>query len=229
MMKPGARRQFSQNSLDRQYLFEMGIDVWAKRERDQPNDPTLHEQGRNDALAGAGSSSAASVAALASWSSHQLVESLATLPVDPSSSVKSAVDKIELLIVIEGAAPAGESTDLLNNMFDAIKIPATQRRVVVSTAQGTDTLGSVAATVMPAAIVVMASSRINSDRTGNSGSGAVDVSGMKNLRGVQHRPTGIDPWAIVTFHPADLLDCPQAKRPAWEDLKLLRQWLNLPG
>ena len=219
-------RQLRQSTLDRQYLFEMGIDVWAIRNRTGQKDAI-----QDDAIAGAGSLSGTSPAPFVTRSAHELCENLAEFPVDlpDTNAVNSDIGNNKLLIVIESPAPDSKSTALLDNMFNAIDIHAPQRHVVVVSAGGATTVGAVAATVRPAAIVVMTSSRVASASSENSENSAVEIDGLNNLRGVQHQPVNIDPWVVVTFHPADLLDCPEAKRPAWEDLKLLHQWLKLPG
>ena len=229
-------RQLRQSTLDRQYLFEMGIDVWAMRNRTSQKDAIKKDSIQGDAIAGAGSLSGTSPAGtspapFATRSAHELCENLAEFPVDlpDTNAVNSDIGNNKLLIVIESPAPDSKSTALLDNMFNAIDIHAPQRHVVVVSAGGATTVGAVAATVRPAAIVVMTSSRVASASSENSENSAVEIDGLNNLRGVQHQPVNIDPWVVVTFHPADLLDCPEAKRPAWEDLKLLHQWLKLPG
>lgn len=49
------------------------------------------------------------------------------------------------------------------------------------------------------------------------------------LRGLVHRHPGTGTPVVVTHHPAELLERPQDKREAWEDLKLARRLVEERG
>ncbi|MDA1028480.1 MAG: uracil-DNA glycosylase [Bacteroidetes bacterium] len=54
-----------------------------------------------------------------------------------------------------------------------------------------------------------------------SGTSLLDIdSSLKDMRGIFHDYYGIP--VLVTYHPADLLQNPNWKRPTWEDVQLLR-------
>lgn len=140
------------------------------------------------------------------WSAEQLQQSLGQLQVD-----SGADGQFELLVVTEGAAASDKCTELMCSMFSAIKVAANQWTQAGTAEGGSQSLASLINTVNPQAVVLMIRSEGNS---------------LDALRGMQHRLQGVTPFVITTFHPQDLLDNPEIKRPAWEDLKQLRQWLG---
>jgi len=122
----------------------------------------------------------------------------------------------ELLVVTEDKYLSAECSKLLESMFKAIELDSSLWVLAALEPAGTrpaTTLATLKDSQQFKAIVVML-------RTMG------DANALIQLRKTQHRVSGLQPPVMVTFHPQDLLDNPEAKRPAWEDLKLLRQWLG---
>lgn len=192
--------QSDQSNVDRQYLKAMGIDLWVERDAEELSVPAVS----NDAV------TSDSAVPVRQWSADQLQQSLALLQVESCAS-----NQAELLVVTEGSAFSDSCAELLGTMLNAIKIDASQwvRAGTMAAANQSMPLASAVNTVNPKAVVLMARS--------DGAAHALDA-----LRGVQHQLQGITPFVVTTFHPQDLLDNPEIKRPAWEDLKQLRQWLT---
>ena len=199
-----------QADLDRQYLKAMGIDLWVTRDAAEPSTvvPDTAVTPKTDLP-------------VRQWSAAQLQQSIANLAVE-----KTVASQADLLVVTEGAGLSEECAVLLGSMFKAIKIdPAQWLHVGTAIDQlgkgqldegqsvkaQSESLNALADKVNPKAIVLMVRS------AGNS---------LDALRGVPYQSPTMAPLVAVTFHPQDLLDNPETKRPAWEDLKQLRQWLG---
>ncbi len=208
----------SNNTLDQQYLKAMGIDMWVGRDHQAEAGAPVVPGAPNDNVAGATSeksasekSTAANVSAsLANCSLPQLITLLPELNVVVGRSELHA----NLLVLTDSPAPSGQSDDLLGSMFTAIKLATEHWMPATITADSAaDTLQTVMQVAQPQAIVVML-------RAGKN------FKALDKLRGQQIQMPAINAFAIVTFHPQDLIDSPDLKRPAWEDLKLLRQWMG---
>lgn len=122
----------------------------------------------------------------------------------------------ELLVITEESKLSAESSKLLESMCNAIELgPSFWVQAGLEPAEATSaiTLATLQDSQQFKAVVVML-------RTMG------DASALAQLRKAQHSVSGLRPPVMVTFHPQDLLDNPETKRPAWEDLKLLRQWLG---
>jgi len=197
-----------QADLDRQYLKAMGIDLWVARDAAEPSTSAAVTP-KTDLPVN-------------QWSAAQLQQSIAKLAVE-----KTVASQADLLVVTEGVGLSEECAVLLGSMFKAIKIdPAQWLHVGTALNQldngqldegqsvktQSESLDALANKVNPKAIVLMVRSAGNST--------------LDALRGVQHRSPTMAPLVAVTFHPQDLIDNPDNKRPAWEDLKQLRQWLG---
>jgi len=105
-------------------------------------------------------------------------------------------------------------TALLESMFKAIELNNSQWRHAGSAAP-TETgisLSAIGASALKAVVLML--------QTGGN------TNGLAQLRTMKHQVAGLEAPVMVTFHPQDLLDNPDAKRPAWEDLKQLRRWLG---
>jgi len=195
-----------QADLDRQYLKAMGIDLWVARDSAEPSTvvPGLAVTPKTDLP-------------VRQWSAAQLQQSIAHIAVE-----KTVASQADLLVVTEGAGLSEECAVLLGSMFKAIKIDPVQW-LHVGTATGqlgdgqsvkadSESLDALVDKVNPKAIVLMIRS--------------AGINTLDALRGGQHKSPTMAPLIAVTFHPQDLLDNPDTKRPAWEDLKQLRQWMG---
>ena len=208
--------QFSSGSVDRQYLRAMGIDLWVDKKS------TLHASvPTSPAVSTSVSSDSGTAKALAQMSVTEFTAAVDDLMLTCSEPLRSA----ELLVVTEGSGLTEAGRKLLESMFKAIELDTTQwfqaaisnpsdkEAVKADDSANRGTVSEIEKAVNPKALVVLL-------QTGGSAS-ALDA-----LRNFQHRPRMLQSFVVVSFHPQDLLDNPDAKRPAWEDLKQLRQWLS---
>ena len=198
----------SQKSIDQQYLKAMNIDLWVARDTpvaaadvvttsaaELPNTET-----QTDVVG---------EAALAQLPAVQLGAALSSMRLAASSPVQSA----ELLVVTEDSVLSDACFKLLTTMLKAIELKDSQwLHAGIAQAEAGSSLNELGKSMPIKAIVLMLQTGGNADALGQ-------------LRNVQHRVPGFNTPAMVTFHPQDLLDNPDAKRPAWEDLKQLRKWL----
>lgn len=186
--------------IDVQYLKAMNIELWVSRDATDNTTTVVHEV---QAQTNSGT-------ALATMSAAELTASIGQLKLQRQSQSQSAV----LLVVTEDAHLSPECNKLLGTMFNAIEINHSQwLHASVSSENGATPVGELSDAVGAKAVVVML-------RTGGN------VNALAQLRTTQHRVSALQPFVVATFHPQDLLDNPDVKRPAWEDLKLLRQWLG---
>ncbi len=195
------------HALDQQYLKTMGIDLWVPRGLEvKPAAPT---QALTESREPTPDPAPITAKPLAACSPAELKALLPHVNV----AVGRSSQGVELLVVIEGPVPDAESVTLLGSMFGAIKIDEAQRVQAILSDGSSDSLQTVSSAVSPKAIVLMLRS--------NGNTNALD-----GLRAQQLMLPSLNSFAIVTFHPQDLIDNAELKRPAWEDLKLLRQWLG---
>ncbi len=195
------------HAQDRQYLKAMGIDLWERRDLEVTTAPV--NQAPTETLEPTSRATAVTNKTPAACSPAELTALLPGLHI----AVGQMRQGVELLVVTESPEPAGESIKLLGSMFGAIKIDAAGRMQATVSDASSNTLQTVALKVKPKAIVLMLGSNGN-------------INALDQLRGQQHQLPSLNSFAIVTFHPQDLIDNAEVKRPAWEDLKLLRQWLG---
>ena len=194
----------------------MGIDLWVDKKS------TLHASvPTSPAVSTSVSSDSGTAKALAQMSATEFTAAVDDLMLTCSEPLRSA----ELLVVTEGSGLTEAGRKLLESMFKAIELDTTQwfqaaisnpsdkEAVKADDSANRGTVSEIEKAVNPKALVVLL-------QTGGSAS-ALDA-----LRNFQHRPRMLQSFVVVSFHPQDLLDNPDAKRPAWEDLKQLRQWLS---
>jgi len=115
------------------------------------------------------------------------------------------------LLVMETAAGSAAADDLLASMLKAIALDMSQQTRLFPDADGVPLpIGQNVRAILLLARLPEAS----------------DVAGIAHLRQnlLQHRASGCA--LAVTIHPDDLLDNNAAKRPAWEDLKRLKGYLD---
>ena len=194
----------------------MGIDLWVDKKS------TLHASvPTSPAVSTSVSSDSGTAKALLQMSVTEFTAAVDDLMLTCSEPLRSA----ELLVVTEGSGLTEAGRKLLESMFKAIELDTTQwfqaaisnpsdkEAVKADDSANRGTVSEIEKAVNPKALVVLL-------QTGGSAS-ALDA-----LRNFQHRPRMLQSFVVVSFHPQDLLDNPDAKRPAWEDLKQLRQWLS---
>jgi len=124
-----------------------------------------------------------------------------------------ASGQLLLLLERELTSPA---QDLLTAMLKAIDIDRlTQPAAIINRAATGESINVVCARIKPSIVVVMAMLTDN----GN-------ISEMDAYRQSVHRFSWLDVPVAITLHPQVLLDNPQGKRPAWEDLKRVKMILD---
>ena len=216
-------KQNSQGSIDRQYLKAMGIDLWVDRNSvmaSAETTPAVNASSVSTSVSATGSKAAHKQ--LADLSARELATSVADLEVNCSEAVRPA----ELLVITEGSSLSAECMKLLESMFKAIEFDRSQwlhagisdvrseaGSEAISRAGDAIPLSQLHPTVCPKALVVMI----------NAGG---NPTALQSVRGLQHKVKALNGLMVASFHPQDLLDNPETKRPAWEDLKQLRQWLT---
>ena len=120
-----------------------------------------------------------------------------------------------MLLVLEHE-PTAAALDLLSAMLKAIDTEIQNQSLAIMTeSTKADSLTTVAGSVQPALVVVMASLPDGASAAGLA----------------VHRQTHYSyPWLpaplAITLHPQALLDDKNAKRPAWEDLKRVKAFLD---
>ena len=203
-------KQNDQSGIDRQYLKAMGIDLWVDRDSSF------------DAAAVVGSSVSGSAAEsraapLNSDPDKQTHLSVSKLAADVENwrvSCSEPAKPAELLLITEELNLTGECRKLLGSMFDAIGLDSSMwLHAGVSVADDAIAVSQLEASVNPKATIMLI----------NAGG---DPTSLQSVRGVRHEVPSLKGFVVVSFHPQDLLDNPELKRPAWEDLKQLRQWLT---
>ena len=117
-----------------------------------------------------------------------------------------------LLLVMESRADSEAADQLLASMLKAISLDMSSQQRICQHSDGGEPL-QYAAHIK--AILLMA----NLAR-------ASDVGSLAHLRESLLRHTGTGLALAVTIHPNDLLENNAAKRPAWEDLKRLKSYLD---
>ena len=197
----------------------MNIDLWVARDSDLAEaaahpvaaDASVHlpSEGDNSAV----TSTMVQDKPLGTLSPAELADKIPRLSVVPGGARMPA----ELLVLTEDVTLSDECSNLLGSMFKAIKLESSQwLHAGVSAADGAELISQVESSVQPKATVIMLKANEQSHDP---------VNAMRQLRGVQHKARSLQSFVVVTFHPQDLLDNPDLKRPAWEDLKQLRRWL----
>ena len=194
----------NRNTIDQQYLRSMNIDLWVARDAPVPTDNAaqrLNTESQTDNV---------EANALAHLSAAQLGAALGKLCVTTNSQVQSA----ELLVVTEDSTLSDACLELLGSMLKAIELNDSQwlHAGIVQTSTGVS-LNTLGESIPLKAVVLMLLTGGNTNALGQ-------------LRMVRHQVPGFQPPVMVTFHPQELLDNTDAKRPAWEDLKQLRKWLG---
>lgn len=177
----------------------MGIDLWVERSAagvTPQTSPAAHEVIEQKSLA--------------ELSGIEFNAAVAGLKVTCSEPAREA----DLLVITDGPDLTGECTKLLDSMFKAIELNRSQwLHAGISPAEDALPISQLGESVKPKSVLMMIS-------TGG------DAAALASLRGKMHRPQALQAFVVASFHPQDLLDNPSVKRPAWEDLKQLRQWLG---
>ena len=211
------KNQIPSGSVDQQYLKAMGIDLWIERDAVVVAPDSVAVAAATQSAANAVQQVAIdqhALKSLASGSAAEFVSAIDVLKIVSDHKLRAA----ELLVLTEEATLSEECRALLGSMFKAIELDESQwLHAGISTGSVADTMAdtmtNVEKSVSPGAVLVML----------KPGS---DTNDLSQLRGLQHRPASLQTIVAVTFHPQDLINNPQLKRPAWEDLKQLRQWLT---
>lgn len=181
----------------RQYLKAMGIESWESR-----------------SVEVAVAQSSDSTPATAQWQG--------ATQYDPGSFVshlaqatvaESTLSPTQILVVLEAPALESESQTLLASMLKAINVDLAQQTVVNLQSAGSETVESVAGTVKPKIILLMAQLQN-------------DLSELAVLRDGPFKAPWTTASIALTLHPAVLLNQPDLKRPAWEDLKRVKAVLG---
>jgi len=195
----------NQSAIDQQYLRAMNIDLWVARDV-----PAVTDNSSGISSAAATPLETNGRSKLAQLSAAEFGTALRRISVTPNNEAQNS----ELLVITEDSVLSDACLKLLGSMFNAIEVNDSQwlHAGVAQSSAGTS-LSALGDSMPLKAVVLML-------QTGGN------TNGLAQLRSVQHRLSGFQPPVMVTFHPQDLLDNPDAKRPAWEDLKLLRKWLG---
>ena len=120
-----------------------------------------------------------------------------------------------MLLVLERELTS-PAEDLLAAMLKAIKVDRlAQFAATVSPSAAAEPLADVCGRLRPSLVLVMATL---SDAT------ALPV--LEPHRSELHRVAWLDVPVAITLHPQVLLENPQGKRPAWEDLKRVKTFLD---
>jgi len=198
--------------LHRQYLQSLGVDIWQSR----TTEPQASGRAANvratqgDPAVGVDPAPEESVSAL---SPIQLAQRLPVLRV----RTQVMQPNVRVLVVTDEKVTSDESMALLSAMFNAIDLgsDAWQLASFSSTHPPSDSvpLNELSQSLQPQAIVLMLR-------------GNTVTANLERLRSNQIRSKEMQSFAMVTYHPQDAIDNPDIKRPVWEDLKLLRQWLS---
>lgn len=202
----------NQSNIDRHYLKAMGIDLWVDRKVEIHSDSTVASSPNampSTAPVPAVASNPGAHKTLVECSASELSEAVAGLSVSCSEPVKPA----EIIVITEDLTLSDQCANLLDAMFKAIEFDRTQwLHAGISNAKDAIPISHLEASVKPKALILML-------KTGGS------ETALQNVRYVQHKVQTLNAFMLTSFHPQDLLDNPATKRPAWEDLKKLRQWL----
>ena len=188
----------NQSMIDQQYLKAMNIDLWVAR--DAPA-----------SVGGAHSETTVPVTGtrpLAELSAAQLSTALSSLKLTADDLTKTA----EVLVVTEDSTLSDDCLKLLGAMFKAIELDDTRWCHTGVAHPGTPLTEAGDSSSLKVVLLML--------QTGGN------ANALTELRNVAHQAPGFKSPVIVTFHPQDLLDNPDAKRPAWEDLKQLRKRLH---
>lgn len=194
----------------------MGIDLWVARGDGTDVETAEHTAAlasvsAASALPGTGSQTTGALADLSA-------AGFASVFGDCRVSVSVAVNNPVLLVITEDLSLSAECHKLLGNMLQAIEYDNTQwMHAGLSSRADATTVSALCSSVQPRGVLLMLKA--------GAGNGAI-ADELNQLRKQQHQVASVAPFVAVTFHPQDLLDNPDAKRPAWEDLKQLRQWLG---
>jgi len=196
----------NQNTIDQQYLKAMNIDLWVARDAPVATDNSAAVLS-STAVTQAEATDATPLAQLPATELRSALSSL-------SLTANLQAPGTELLVVTEDASLSDECLKLLGSMLKAIELADSQWLHTGIAQSNTGTSLNALDKSMPLKAVVLML------QTGGN------TNALAQLRTTEHRVSGFQAPVMVTFHPQDLLDNPEAKRPAWEDLKLLRKWLG---
>lgn len=206
-----------------QYLQAMGINSWVCRDA-QPVEHPVHSGETNGPPAETTAPAAVApveipeqrAQSIATWAGSDLEELTGSQRVTLDRVVESG----KLLLVVERTLTLPEE-DLLSAMLKAIHVDRLAQSIatVVQTTgtqlPGTESMSELCARLTPSIVVVMATL-----------SDSQNVSELDDHRKALHQFAWLNVPVAITLHPQVLLDNPQGKRPAWEDLKRVKAFLD---
>ena len=190
----------------RQYLKAMGIESWEPKRSSAQEAPAI----ATPRVAPAAMDNASGSACLACESSvEQFLHNLAVVPV---SGVENTNAK--MLILLETPVLEADGHELLRSMLNAISIDMSKQNIAnLGKGDAAETVQSLTSHMKPAIILVMARYRKSIEELAAHRSGLHEVS-----------------WSaaplVISLHPGALLDDATLKRPAWEDLKRVKAYLD---
>jgi len=243
-------------NVSRQYLKAMGIDCWVPRKDNVDNHSSgadasgqgnaatdLRGQPENPAPPGHGPAAsgnersinvarqtpepvAPAMADLPPWVRDQqpiaqcppsaLDTLLAECRVVVADQVATSADDARPMLLVLERDLTSPAEDLLAAMLKAIKVDRlSQYAATVSQTAAAKALADVCGQLHPSLVLVMATV---SDSTA--------LSELEFHRSELHRFGWLDVPVAITLHPQVLLENPQGKRPAWEDLKRVKAFLD---
>jgi len=211
------------NNLSRQYLKAMGIDSWRHRDAKVTTEFSHNEP----AQVGAASLQTALAPnpesatgrqpetglnhQVSRWSVSSVDESLR----DSKVVISNLSEDGQILLVLERELTS-PAEDLLAAMLKAIKIDRLSQSTVNFSQSGQgESLVDVCGRVKPAIVLVMAMLTDSSS-----------IAELDTHRSELHRFSWVSVPVAITLHPQVLLKNPDGKRPAWEDLKRVKAFLD---
>ncbi len=210
------------SNLSRQYLKAMGIDSWQHRDAQLAGELPCNEPASSSPRAAANPSAQSDItnrpepqlqqfSRVADWAMSSFGQSLA----ESTVVVSNLSEQGQMLLVLERDLTSA-AEDLLAAMLKAIKIDRlSQSAVTLSHSAAGESLEQICVRVQPSIVVVMAM--------------LTDVGVITELddhRQTLHRFNWLNVPVAITLHPQVLLENPQGKRPAWEDLKRVKAFLD---
>lgn len=198
--------------LASEYLAAMGIESWELR---SATAAAVSVPGASPAGVLPGDIAPDNASALAGYQlgANQLASWLS------DSSVEIADTKLDsppVLVIAESPAMQPTELDLLRSMLGAIKISAAEQCVSQTSDSDTDLNGrDLIEQLCPLIVLLLIRLPVSEDPT------VIDV-----LRNDLQTVSWTRIPVAVSLHPADILANEQLKRPAWEDLKRLKSFLD---
>lgn len=201
------------NSLSIQYLTAMGIESWELRNSSAEQNASASDQ------PSVAQEPSDTLAAVQHWHIEDIEANLErakiVFPHTPAADTST-----DVLVITEGSGLSPQGLQLLSSMMKAIQLDINDQLLgeLVGDANevsSTQTCGEVIRAIKPRVVLLMA--MLDESR---------EIGQLDSLRSKVHRMMVCETTLAVSLHPAVLLDNPDAKRPAWEDLKRLKTVLG---